>query len=115
MESDLNHRIMNLTKLRKDDTFVEHDEWSSRDYLHNELKNSDLHNISCNDSFFETSEYTGKILSIPCHLIIPVVVLQATIKKEDGEDWEGDFEEEDDYDVGIDPESDSESVTPKVI
>ena len=99
MESDLNHRKMNLTKLTGEDTFVEHDEWSSRDYLHDKLKNSDLHDISCKDSFFEVSEYTGDILSIPCHLIVPVVVLQATIEK-DFNLFTSD-EDEDDYNLHL--------------
>ena len=52
-------RKMNLTKLTKDDTFVEHeDEWESRKYLFEKLVESDL--ISEGDkpkwTYFEIAE-----------------------------------------------------------
>ena len=72
---------MGLTKLEGCDTFLEHeDEWGEKKYLHDELVKSDILETKPKGTYFEIAENPGDKQSIPCHLIIPVVVLQATIK-----------------------------------
>ena len=71
---------MGLTKLEEGDTFLEHeDEWEEKKYLYDELVKSDLLETKPKGTYFEIAENPGDKLFIPCHLIIPVVVLKATV------------------------------------
>ena len=75
-------RKMDLTKLTKDDTFVEHeDEWASRKYLFDKLVESDLipEGNKPKGTYFEVAENPEDKHYISCHLMIPVVVLEANI------------------------------------
>ena len=66
---------MNLTKLTKNDLFISHDDdWGSRSFLHNELKNSNLITNKPIGNYFEFEENSIDKDYISCHLIIPVVV-----------------------------------------
>ena len=72
---------MGLTKLEKDDTFVEcNDEWDEKKYIFDKLSGSDLMATKPKGTYFEIAENPGDTQYIPCHLMILVVVLQATIQ-----------------------------------
>ena len=71
---------MDLTKLNGKDTFVHHEEeWDSRNYIHDKLKNSDLIAKKPIGNYFEIVENPEDKVYVSCHLIVPVVVTQATI------------------------------------
>ena len=66
---------MDLTKLTKDDLFVSHDDdWDSRSFLHDKLKESSLITQKPIGNYFEFEENTIDKDYISCHLIIPVIV-----------------------------------------
>ena len=100
---------MDLTKLTKDDLFISHDDdWGSRSFVHNELKNSNLITKKPIGNYFEFEENPEDKDYISCHLMIPVVVTKvkplvpqsAFLESEDSE--ENEDENEDSYDLGID-------------
>ena len=71
---------MGLTKQEACDTFLDHeDKWHEKKYLYDELVKSDLFENKPKGTYFEIAENPGDKLFIPCHLIIPVVVLEATV------------------------------------
>ena len=107
---------MNLTKLTKDDLFVSHDDdWDSRSFLHDKLKESSLITKKPIGNYFEFEENSIDKDYISCHLIIPVVVSKvkplvpqsAYLESEESEENE---DEEDTYDLGVE-----DSPTPEEI
>ena len=72
---------MGLTKLEEGDTYLEHeDEWGDKKHLYDELVKSELLENKPKGTYFEIADNLGDKPYIPCHLMIPVVVLEATIK-----------------------------------
>ena len=72
---------MGLTKMEGNDTYLEHeDEQGDKKYLYDELVKSDLLETKPKGTYFEIAENPGDKQYMPCHLMIPVVVLEATIK-----------------------------------
>ena len=69
---------MYLTKLTAKDIFLHHeDDWDSRSYVHNKLKNSNFIAKKPVGDYFEIEENPEDKAYIPCHLMIPVVITQA--------------------------------------
>ena len=76
-ESRLNQ--MNLTKLAAKDLFLpQEDDWDSRSYVHNELKNSTFIAEKPVGNYFEIEENPEDKAYVSCHLMIPVVITQAS-------------------------------------
>ena len=79
-KGDAHLQRMGLTKLNKDDTFVEHDdEWEERVHLQNKIKASNLIDKKPVGNLFETSETPEDKVYVSCHLTVPIVVIQAEI------------------------------------
>ena len=77
-KGDAHLQRMGLTKLTKDDTFVEHEEeWEERVHLQNKLKASNLIDKKPVGNLFETSETPDNKVYVSCHLAIPIVVINA--------------------------------------
>ena len=109
---------MNLTKLTKDDLFVSHDDdWDSRSFLHDKLKESSLITQKPIGNYFEFEENSIEKDYISCHLLIPVVVSkveplvshsaylesdESEIEFEENKSEENE-EEKNEYDLGVDP------------
>ena len=100
---------MNLTKLTAKDLFLHHeDDWDSRSFVHNELKNSNFIAKKPVGDYFEIEENPEDKEYISCHLMIPVVVTQASpfisqsafLESEESE--ENEDENEYNFDLGID-------------
>ena len=109
---------MNLTKLTEDDLFVSQvDDWESRSFIHDQLKNSSLVTKKPIGNYFEFEENTIDKDYISCHLIIPVVVSKvkpltshsAYLESDESEiefdedESEEIEEEENEYDLGVGP------------
>ena len=79
-KGDAHLQRMGLTKLNKDDTFVEHeDEWRERVYLQNQIKASNLIDKKPVGNLFETSETPEDKIYVSCQLTVPIVVIEAKI------------------------------------
>ena len=98
---------MGLTKLNEKDLFLTHDDdWESRGTLHNDLKNSNLITKKPFGNYFEFEENSEDKEYIPCHLMIPVVVIKtktlvsqsAFLESEESEE----NEDEDEIDIDAD-------------
>ena len=109
-------KAMDLTKLTEDDLFVsQDDDWGSRSFIHDQLKNSSLVTKKPTGSYFEFEENTIDKDYISCHLIIPVVVSKAKprvshsvyLESDESEiefdEEESEVLEEDEYDLGVGP------------
>ena len=80
-QEEIRLQRMALTKLTKDDTFVEHkEEWDSRNYLHDALKKSDHIKNKPAGNYFEIVANPEDNIYVSCHLVIPVVVIKAFFK-----------------------------------
>ena len=77
-KGDAHLQRMGLTKLTKDDTFVEHDdEWEERVHLQNKIKTSNLIDKKPVGNLFETSETPDNKVYVSCHLTVPIMVISA--------------------------------------
>ena len=77
-KEDAHLQRMGLTKLTKDDTFVEHEEeWRERSHLQNALKASNLVEKKPAGNFFEISATPEDKVYVSCHLAVPVLVINA--------------------------------------
>ena len=77
-KEDAQLQRMGLTKLNEVDTFVEHEEeWDCRKGLQDALKASDLMDKKPVGNFFETSATPDDKAYVSCHLIVPIVVINA--------------------------------------
>ena len=77
-QEEIRLQRMGLTKLTKDDTFIEHEEeWDSRNYLHEALKKSDHITNKPAGNYFEIVANPEDNIHVSCHLVIPVVVIKA--------------------------------------
>ena len=71
---------MGLSKLEDGDGFLEHEyEWDEKKTLHEELVKSDLFESKPKGTYFEIAENASDKAYIPCHMIIPVLLIEATI------------------------------------
>ena len=72
---------MGLSKLEEKDSFLEHeDEWDEKKDIYDELEKSELFKPKPTGAYFEIAENPGDKAYIPCHLPIPVLIIEATIK-----------------------------------
>ena len=72
---------MGLSKLEEKDTFLEHeDEWGEKKKLYDELVKSELFETKPKGTYFEIAENPGDKAYVPCHLMIPVMIIEATVK-----------------------------------
>ena len=69
---------MGLTKLTKDDTFLEHEEeWDEREFLYEALRGSRLVDKKPAGNFFEIAAPTDDKVYVSCHLTVPILSIKA--------------------------------------
>ena len=98
-KGDAHLQRMGLTKLGKDDKFIEHDDdWGTRSSLQDAIRESNLVERKPMGNLFEISETPDNKLYVPCHLLVPILrikgdyceedkVLRGIIDVEEQHDW----------------------------
>ena len=71
---------MGLVRLEDGDRFIENEyEWKERKTLYDALVKTDLFDVKPKGVYFEVAEDKSEKANIPCNLVIPVLLIEATI------------------------------------